>query len=281
MLVKKLIVFSILLTAACGSLHKVNTTPAAPVSDLSRLQEDYAKNRTILGDEWPSRTDCDALLWAGLAKAAGENTDLSEAEYAPGEMHRRPPPECYPDGAASTISGDMLLGYMWGLWRSKDLAALQRLADFGEANNWTMGVGAPSRVQMRYNDYVILAHMIYTLSNGADVRRYHSATPVYFDVTLDYARHLQVLSILLYGEVYGSIDLPSRTKLKEACDFNPKDALFQAACGLYSGDMSAAVALLIDPAYVAPTYVRGDDAYSNVHWLFAAKIALNHLEGTK
>lgn len=278
---KKLRFLLLLSLVSCGYLHKVKPIKPQHENRIELLQAKYDEKLAALGSEWPSRTDCDALLWAGLSSAAGEHVDLSEAEYASGEMHRRPPPECYPDSSSSTISGDMLLGYMWGLWRNKDLPALQRLADYGEANHWTMGTGLPSRVQMRYNDYVMLAHMIHVLSGGQDVRRYYSATPVYFDVTADYAKHLQALSILLYGEVYGSIDEASLSKLRQLCLESPADALFQSACDIYSGDVAASVSLLLDPNYAAPSYVRGAPAYSTVHWLFAAKIILSHLKGAQ
>lgn len=221
---------------------------------------------------WPSRDNCDALLWAGLASAAGGIVDLSEAEYAPGEMHRRPTNECYPAESASTISGDMLLGYMWGLWRSHDLAALQRLADYGLDHNWSMGIGPSSRVVLKYNDYVLLAKMIYVLSNGSDKRRFYQFDPIYFDVSADYEEHLQVLSILLYTEVNGSIDTASHNRLHALADAHPDDALFQVAWGRFTGDQTKATALLLADPVTYPSYVRGAEAYKDVYWRFAARI---------
>lgn len=251
------------LLVSCG--HKDGVSPA-PVTHIVLDINDHPLHG------WPSLDDCDGLLWAGLSLAAGGDADLSEAEKAPGELHRRPGTECYPGESASTISGDMIIGYLWGMWCTKNLPALQRLADYGLAHNWVMGEGPASRTVMRYNDYVLLAKMIYILSNGADVRRFYQLEPVYFDVTADYEEHLQVLSILLYTEVYGKIDTASFNRLTQLCTDNPNDALFQAACGLFSGVQTKAISLLTAPEVSYPTYVRGAETYKDVYWRFAARI---------
>lgn len=59
---------------------------------------------------------------------------------------------------------------------------------------------------------------------------------------------------------------------------SPDDAFFAAVLGVYSGDMSRALDLLLSPGYKAPSYVRGADVYVHIHWLAAADIALRHLK---
>lgn len=276
----KLLILLMIITS-CGYFHKVASKPAAPLSNLDKLKTKYTEVLAQLGDEWPSRTDCDALLWAGLSRSAGSHVDLTEAEYAPGDMHRRPTPECYPNESASSISGDMLIGYMLGLWHSHDLQALQRLADYGEAHNWVMGEGPISRTVLRFNDQSLLGRAIWELSEHQDDRSYRHFPIIYFPVVEDYEEHLQVLSILLYGEIMGTIDQDSYTRLSALCTENPKDALMQADCGIYTGNMSIATGLLLDPTYSAPSYVRGAPNYSLVHWLLAARVTLDRLEPIK
>lgn len=249
---------------------------------------------------WPSVSDCDGLMWAGLALAAGSQVNLAAAELAPGEMHRRPAP-CWTKeggdvGSKSTISQDMLIGYLWGLWRSHDLSALQRLAAYGEAHEvrlgkalvgWVMGQPYPleaARVFSRLNVVGAVGRMLYGLSGGTDDRTYRKEPTVFGPVAADFEQHLQVLSILLEGELTGeeakagllAINDSMLSRLNDLAASNFDDALFQTALGIYTGDYARAIELLTADTYVLPTYVRGADAYGLVHWLFAAHLVLKH-----
>lgn len=136
------IILTILLLTGCRYVTKHESKQHDGV-DLSDLKAKYAlvyqevENGSDDTTGWPSTQDCDSLLWAGIACSVGLPVQIDRAEYNPGEIHRRPEKLCYSDelgdiGAKSTISRDMLTGYMSCLWTRKDLAAFQRLADYGD-----------------------------------------------------------------------------------------------------------------------------------------------------
>ncbi len=244
-----------LLLAGCGWFGKNKNEPAetttTPVpADVTALHQKFLDKRTALvaaSDQetgWPSVADCDGTLWAGIARTFTP-VKLELAEYSPGSIHRRPEKsgECYPTESGSTVSNDMLLGYSLGMWAAKDLPALQRLADYGEQHNWTMGDGDTARTVFRPNGYSLVGRMVFVLSGGTDARSYRSIPPLYLPVLADYEKHLLVEGIELNGAVnealrksglaLGAITLldvndQQLARLKELSESEPTDALVQA-----------------------------------------------------
>ncbi len=274
-----LIIFSMLL--GCGPKHK----PAEPVpSDGTRLLQtrmsawfDELKKAADERSGWPTASDCDQTLWAGEARAGGATINLGLAEYASGEIHRRPAVEgeCYPKDSSTSVSRDMLVGYMLGSWAAKDKGALERLAAYGEANHWVMGLPFPGdfRVILEPGGQGILGRAVAKL--GGDKRPYASIPQVCLPVGKDYERHIQTLAILLDGMVSGGVTSLCLDRLKDNATNNPGDALFQAALATYSGgDQSPALSLLNDDTYQCPSYVRPAAAYCLVHKIFAARVVL-------
>lgn len=289
----------ILSVVACSHSKNKAQDPGAD-ERLEVLAEKFADKKAsvslLLDTEtgWPSRSDCDGTLWAGKAKAVGLPVKLELAEYEPGQIHRRPPPSCWNKvdgdvGSKSTVSNDMILGYMWGLWNHKDLEAFKRLAKYGEDHNWVMGEPAAmaARVILKTNQQGLLGRIIYDLSNGTDVRSYRRLFEYYPEVKEDYEMHLQALGILLQGEVNmdvanepgaSLVDINDQMlqRLRDLVDADPKNPLFHAALGVYTGDFEKAITLLLDDTTPVPSYVRGDNpaALSGVEWLFAADVIL-------
>lgn len=288
--------FLLLLSFGCSYAEKhEESEPSAP-SDVETLKTRFAEKKAAYelatngASGWPSVDDCDATLWAGLVCAAGAPVAIELAELEPGVVHRRPERACWTAeagdvGSKSTVSNDMLLGYLWCGWRAGNLLAMQRLADYGEAHNWVMGEPFPemaSRVVLKPNQIGILGRIIYALSNGDDDRGYRDLPAVYAPGVEDYELHLQTVGILLGGETtelareQGLLDIngESLKRLEDNAKKYPDDALVQAALGVYTGDFNAATKLLLDPGYEYPTYVRGAELYKDVHWLFAASLVL-------
>lgn len=299
---RTLVFLAVFSTLACQSR---NHDEVEPKSDdrLEALEEKFEalKIGTVLDLDaetgWPSKFDCDGLLWAGKAASVGLPVKVDLAEYSPGELHRRPPPSCWNEkdgdvGSKSTISNDMILGWLWAKWSLGDLDALKRLAKYGEDRNWFMGLpkSMMARVYLKPNQQGLLGRMIFSLSKGADGRSYRHLFESYPSVTEDYARHLQALGILLQGLVEMDdlevrlIDINDQMlqRLHELVDVEPKNALFQAALGRYTGDYDAAYALLLDDSTPVPTYVRGDkpEVLAKVERLFAMMVVIqaNHDE---
>ncbi len=286
----------LLSVAACSNKKHEEVEPVADV----RMSELEAKFETLKADTtaaldpatgWPSPTDCDGLLWAGKAAAAGLPVQIDLAEYSPGELHRRPPPSCWNEtdgdvGSKSTISNDMVLGWLWAKWSLKDLDALKRLAAYGEEHNWQMGkpTSMLSRVILKPNQIGLLGRMIYVLSSKQDSRTYRHLFESYSKVGQDYERHLQALGIVLQGAVdmeemeitLVGISDQMLDRLKELVEAEPQNPLFHAALGIYTGDFDQAITLLLDDATPTPTYVRGHNAevLAKVERLFAMMLVI-------
>ena len=286
-----------LLITSCGSKSIEPTTLSKNAELQARYDEKVLASKSAFDPltGWPSATDCDGTLWAGLAYAAGiDSVQLQLAEYNEGEIHRRPSPSCWDGedrGSKTTVSRDMLNGYMWGMWRARNLDALRRLARYGETHFWKMGEPLDDgRVILTGNGIGLLGRMIKKL-DGPD-KIYRHIQPLFTEVSNDYEQHMLALGILLEGEVdqpvqpellppgyefpgrYQNITKGQRELLGWLVGQHPEDALFQAGNATYSGDYSKAIELLLDQNYQCPSYVRGNVNYCLVHWLFAAKLVL-------
>lgn len=184
------------------------------------------------------------------------SVDLSEAESAPGVLHRRPldSGECYPAESASTISNDMLWGYLLGAGPE----ALTRLADYGETHEWVMGQPFPEMAAR------VLAKPNLIIAIGRKTGRWYGTPPCILAPPIaDFEQHLHLLAALSCGQ---TVDITINSG-------EENDAL----AALLADDAQRAVALLMNPDYQAPSYVRGSAAYANIHWLFAAAVALGEV----
>jgi len=235
---------------------------------------------------WIDNHDCDGLLWNGLACSLGMPVRIDLAEHSPGELHRRPYKACYSkegidQGSKSTISRDMVTGYLACAIERDDLDALKRLADYGQANAWIMGEpkAMVSRVLLTGNLIGLLGRAIYNISSGSSDRTYRHTPALYLPVSEDYERHVQVQGILLQEKVSGSITEEMLKRLEEHAEESPGNPLFVAALGKFKGDQAKAINLLLSEPH-CPSYARGarPDIYCLVGWLSAAKIVL---EGKK
>lgn len=275
-------IFLVLILLACGR-GNANNPPAEAASSecLVHLQERFvvefeaAKAEADQATGWPSAVDCDATLWAGIAASIGLPVKLNLAEYHDGEIHRRPESsgECYPDGSPSTISNDMLTGYLAGLWALQDREAVHRLAAYGEHHTWKMGEGDPFRTILR-NGIGLVGRMLYSLSSGADDRIYRHLAGIYGAASEEFEEHLQVEEIFLEGEVSGGLNDKELGRLTDLAGAHPDDRLFQAAAAVYTGEQERACTVVMGAA-PAPGYVRGAPTYGRIHWLKAAKMLLD------
>ena len=276
-------IFLICLFLGCGSNSK-KVDPA----DLDEGLDLIAKKKVALLKErldpvsgWVSHRDCDSLLWNGKLLAVEAFFDIVKidvAEYASnGRYNRREFPPCYdttkdhPDqGSASTISNDMLLGLMIGLYTTKNLEALKRLAEYGEKHNWVMGDPFPKRadrVVLRPNGIGLLGRMLFALSNGDISKTYRHWPSLYNVPEKSYQRHLTALGIYIQGEVstylkedpvvkdwesvkltendsFSGISNKNLNILKGLTDKEPNNALFWVIRCLYDGNIDPGVSLL-------------------------------------
>ena len=280
--------------------------PKDPVADerLVDLQAKQAKKIDEYKKGWPSETDCDGLLFAGQACAAGMDLDIHRAELEPGIWHRRPEKACHTEqdgdvGSKSSISNDMVLGLYVCLYARGDYESLKRFADVSEKNKWLIGI-PKERVQevlLKPNQVGYLGRMLLDLSDGKDRRGYAKLFAAYLPVTEDYQRHLLALGVYLNGLIAENLEAkglkPYSDKdqvvstisglkdhaveaLDKLIEAEPNNYFFHAVRGIYSGDMAPAITLLLSDETPRPTYVRGDraDRFELAHWLFTTDIVL-------
>lgn len=244
----------------CGVLNKIMPKAGDPTI-LNNLRVEYEKKLTTI-DGWPSRTDCDALLWASVSKyAAVQNIDLTEARDSLGKWYRRPSKDCFDKGdSRSDISGDMVAGLALAL----DKKDIEKLIKFGKAVNWDMGRGDPGATILKPNLIAVLGRIV-----GQNLGpRYF-----YFRSDKDYVRHIQSLMIYVDARSTGFVTKDELDLLKSYD--KEKDYLLKAIISKYTGRSEGAVNMLLN-GIKPPSYVRGDqpERYALAHWLLAAKITL-------
>lgn len=266
----------ILALTACGSVEQSDLAPASDeLVEMFHVKKSELEAKVV--DGWISRKDCDSTLWNGLALYSDQDIDLGLVEYPEdGYIQRRPRKSCYPGDSRSTVSNDMFMGLMWGAYGSGNTDLLERIWHYGEHHDWVMGQPWPGGV----GEVLMKPHMILLL--GKLTGRDPKIPPVLTPVKEDYARHIQTLWILLYGQVSHQITSQMSDYLLDHHKADRNDCLFLLANELYnksdlSTDLSYAGCLmgLANGDREAPTYVRGrdKDAYLLIHWLFTASLA--------
>lgn len=247
-------------------------------ADLAALYEQKLEELRLASLDheagWPSDHDCDAALWAGIARAAGATwVDMSAALDHNGRPTRRPNKDCdTPHESATTTSNDMMTGIILGLYTAGDIDSLHAMWKYGYERAWVMGFPEwfLARVYLRPNGVSLLARALYRLSGGSINYGMRLSPLLYGPTQADYATHLTLLSRLIQKRVGGP---QYGTELAEQILANrhPHDALAQAIAG-----KSKAAFNLLRKEYSSPSYVRGHDNYRLVHWLLAARVALDN-----
>lgn len=158
--------------------------------------------------------DDDGMLWSALeaARPCGETqANILAAEHPadPGRFCRHPGPGCFETEGTdrTTWSRDMGKGFQVWAWRTKNLGAVERHAAYGRAHQltrfpptWQMGTPIGDG-RVVYTPAMIGTHYEIQRALGGDDhtdRRWPNVYPTGLD---DYQAHLQVLEILLRGEI--------------------------------------------------------------------------------
>ena len=261
-------------TSACGKepspgpvlLTELQEKYDAKLEELRQLSKDH-----IAG--WPSDMDCDAALWAGVARAAGASWVEMDAALQPdGRPTRRPLRDCaFPDESKATTSNDMITGIILGMQAGKDDLSVLKLYRYGLDNNWIMGYPEwyVARVLLRPNGITLMARVLYQLTGGQRDYAVRLLPIVYGPVQADYEQHLILLSRIIEKRA-GGAQYGMEVAEKILARTLPLDGLAQAVAGNYTQ-----AAILLTGDYQSPTYVRGHPSYKLVHWLLAAKVTLD------
>lgn len=237
---QKLWLYTILLslyTLGCGSKPRSVDVPLL-ISERADIYRALV-SKTQDDDGFIDTKRCDSLLFSSLISTAGIDVNLEAAEVSPGEWLRRPIsyPECYENRLSrSRVSRDMLLGVFWDSWAKGDLNRLQRIWDYGSANNWIMGTYRPldlkaiGTMTMNPAYITLLARMIYALGGPDYTVR---LAPIFITNSCEgFTCHLSVLYLLLLGEVSG-LSSSQIDRLEQISIQNPQNLLFTAAAIKY------------------------------------------------
>jgi hypothetical protein len=270
----KLLLILLTLLISCGKKEETKPTKDS-LDQLSALFQqktlEYIEVTKSHQANWPDDNECDGALWAGLAKRAGQSLSLKAALQEDGRPTRKPFIDCIvPTESKATTSNDMISGLILGFLYAKDFSSLKGMYNYGNSNKWIMGFPKEfvSRVYLRTNGQSLIARSIYALSKEDLPQRNFPLvyTPI---ADNDYPSHLQFIGMLIAKDL-GDLSYSNELIVQETCQSNKEDAFANFICG----DKAKATDLLLNPDYVYPPYVRGDQNYKLVHWLLAAKLVL-------
>lgn len=202
---------------------------------------------------WSYPESCDGLLFSSLdAVARGTEIDITAAEGEPGQWFRNPGQACYPQGSASDISRDMLLGLMVYSVHFHRLDILENLWTYGQDHNWKMGRG-DDRTVLTPASIGRLARAIRYLGGADHPERLISDIP---SVVPGFEGHLSLLGIMLDARTEGGVSPLDLQALRSLASQMPDNALAQALLHKYTdGDQTTATRLLLEtwPADRLPT----------------------------
>lgn len=212
--------------------------------------------------------DCDGMLWTAKYAAAreveGVNIEAAEYPSEPGRFERRPAGCWEHRESASSWSRDMGMGLFVYSLKKKRLDILERHAKYGKNHEWFMGDPRGGDYRTLYTPTMvgILYQVIYSLGGENDLNRKWPS--IYSPGLDDYQAHLQVLDIWLRT---AAGDKPTKEitgemldRLEEHAGREPYNPFYAYALGLFTGDMSPAISLLLDASEPVGSYVRcGED----------------------
>lgn len=290
------VIFCTMLITACG--HKeVDPQPSKPnLEQLQDKREDYLKFVGQVQDKsgFIETDECDSLMFSGLLGAAGATVDMLSARDSNGQWYRRPLmyPKCWDSGGSkSQISQDGILGLAWWLWRA-DYVPIERrrqvandLLAYGKAHDWVMGEGDKDLTSFPFFTQAVIAELAYRLggTNDEKIRGYindNTSHLIFIKGLTGYRAHLQVLMILILGEMKGSIDGPMMTVLGWQRERQPDNALFQYGFHKYDdGDQTETLQLCLNIGWW-PSDRLPAEKDRECHWLFERDNDSDWLPGT-
>ena len=248
--------------AGC-SVFKKSHDPKEVVAPVATIQEHLKAKRDLYieaqpheamdGVGWPLESKCDGLLFCSLDAVGGAACNPMLAEAGDGHWLRHPDASCYPCGPGkkcSENSKDQFVGLMPYLYRANQLGAVERLAVYGQANDWYMGEASDESTKI--SNELFLPPLRATLFEmqarlGGPDNAQRKIPHAWLPEATGFERHLQVIHKAFRGVMQGGINDLELDYLKACAEKEPHNALYVAAYHRFKdGDQTAAAALLDD-----------------------------------
>lgn len=250
-------VFLLLFSVGCGWIQSLkkekkerpDTKEDARIVDvLSKFQLYNSKIESHRDIDGFILTDaCDSLLFSSLLVAVGKNVNL-RAAIKDGVAFRRPLTyvPCYPGFSRSSMSRDMLIGLLWGIWATKDKALLSEFMNKTLDNHGKLGEGAAETLLVTPALWATMGDMDERL-NGKKHPILQSYPQSWSVPVRGFEAHLRMLHIQLRYEVTGKVGNSERAALAAIASAEPNNALAQALIAQHStGDFGPAIDALLN-----------------------------------
>lgn len=268
---KILLISSISLVSCKRDNKPVESTTS---DELATKKAFYCEQgKRVLSERGFMDDKCDSLLFTSLWAVACEPSfsvqEWEDPEF-PGKWHRNPQRDCYlngaPNGAASSISRDMMLGLWHLLWSKQDKENIRDLIAYGEKNNWVMGEAKDLETLIsRATLSPQLISLLYAMEGSAELTQQSDDA---IGVNTGFRAHLDVLRILLNSRVRGAISDLELGTLKAQAERQPHNALFVGAYERFKGG-SKAIDLLLSEKHFPKDKLPNNHDQHCINYLFS------------
>lgn len=269
---KHLLLISLLAFSACNRDNEpVESTTSEALDNKKAFY--CAEGKRVLAERGFMDDKCDSLLftslWAVSCDVGFSVQEWEDPEF-PGKWHRNPQRDCYlngaPNGAASSISRDMMLGLWHLLWSKQDRDNIRDLISYGERNNWVMGEAKDLETLIsRATLSPQLISLLYAMADGTSLTQQSDDA---IGVNTGFRAHLDVLRILLNSRVRGAISDLELGTLKAQADRQPHNALFVGAYEKFKGG-SKAIDLLLSEKHFPKDKLPNNHEQHCINYLFS------------
>lgn len=265
------LVIALSLTACKRDNEPVESTTSEALANKKAFY--CAEGKRVLSERGFMDDKCDSLLFTSLWAVACEPSfsvqEWEDPEF-PGKWHRNPQRDCYlngaPNGAASSISRDMMLGLWHLLWSKQDKENIRDLISYGEKNNWVMGEAKDLETLIsRATLSPQLISLLYAMEGSAELTQQSDDA---IGVNTGFRAHLDVLRILLNSLVRGAISDLELRLLKAQAERQPHNALFVGAYEKFKGG-SKAIDLLLSEKHFPKDKLPNNHEQHCINYLFS------------
>lgn len=227
-------VVMMLMSFACAGEKQHKQDTINPLDSVKQTKRLYL---SLMPEGFVESSECDSLLFTGLAYASGHWVDLESARGDNGLWYRTPDHKCYDEGrSGSDTSKDQLVGLQWGLYIHNHDDLLRDLYDYGDSKRWVFGRGSLDRTYF-------LPQFQNTLR--ALIGKKPIIPEVIIDPLKDHQRHIIALNLILRGEKLGYIRDNALDLIASFRKRDPQNALFQYGYHRFTdGDQSQTISIL-------------------------------------